>query len=208
MARVEIRVSDLTQEPIRDDEQAARLTVEHPDYPEPIGLDVLPDEVTPHLTDENSRFVVVSVEEPDNPTPTRHVLSLTEFNDLFDKGDANEALDQAYSQQQEEQRSRRRGGRRGSGKRHQLEPRQQKERIQKERINYATTEHAGEPHRGTVSEAEAEIVRNNLDEVNDRLRRDGFREIDPTDPEIAARYKFPPPVDREDVPPSEEEPLR
>ena len=45
MARVEIRVSDLTRQPIEDEEQAARLIVEQPDYPEPIGLDVLPDEI-------------------------------------------------------------------------------------------------------------------------------------------------------------------
>jgi hypothetical protein len=34
----------------------------------------------------------------------------------------------------------------------------------------STPEHAGEPHRGTVSEAEAEIVRDDLDAANERLR--------------------------------------
>jgi len=61
MARVEIRVSDLTRQPIEDEEQAARLIVEHPDYPESIGLDVLPDEVKPYLDEEATRFVVLSL---------------------------------------------------------------------------------------------------------------------------------------------------
>jgi len=203
MARVEIRVSDLTQEPIEDEERAARLIVEHPDYPEPIGLDALPDEISPHLTDEASRFVVVSVEDPGNPTPQRYALSLADFNDMFAQGNADAALEQAYVQQQELEQQTRRRRRSGTGRRQQTHSRQQRERI-----NYATPEHAGEPHRGTISEAEAEIVRNNLEDVNDRLRRDGYREIDPSDPEIAARYKFPPPVGQEDVPPSEAEPLR
>lgn len=194
MARVEIRVSDLTGEQIPDEERAARLIVEHPDYPEPIGLDVLPNEITPHLHEDASRFVVVSLEDPENPTPPqRYALSVDEFNELFARTDAQEALEQAYSQQQEEQRSRRRGGKRASGKR------QTESRQQRDRINYATPEHAGEPHRGVVSEAEAEIVRDNLDEVNDRLRRDGFREIDPNDPKMAADYGFPPPVGRDEV---------
>jgi hypothetical protein len=191
MARVEIRVSDLTEEPIREGTESTRLIVEHPDYPEPVGLDVLPDEVTPYLTDENARFVVVSLEAPDNANPTRHVLSLDEFNHLFQNTDAETALERAFAGQQEEQRSRRRGGRRGS-RRQASDSRQRGERV-----DYASPEHAGEPHRGTVSEAEAEIVRDNLDEVNERLRRDGYREVDPRDPEMAARYKFPPPVGRD-----------
>jgi hypothetical protein len=77
MARVEIRVSDLSREPIQEDGQAARLIVEHPEYPEPIGLDVLPSEVQEYLTDERKRFVVVSLEEAGNLTPQeRYVRQL------------------------------------------------------------------------------------------------------------------------------------
>ena len=36
--------------------------------------------------------------------------------------------------------------------------------------------------------AERAYVRDHLDEVNERLRQQGQREIDPTDPEVAARY--------------------
>jgi hypothetical protein len=195
MARVEIRVSDLSREPIQDEREAARLIVEHPDFPEPIGLDVLPGEITPHLTEENSRFVVLTLEDPENPNPQRYALSIAEFNDLFQTGDSQSALQEALATQQEEQKRTRRRGKSSGG----TSRRQATETRQRERVNYATIEHAGEPHRGVVSEGEAEIVRDNLDMVNDRLRRDGYREIDPTDPEMAARYKFPPPVGREDI---------
>jgi hypothetical protein len=56
------------------------------------------------------------------------------------------------------------------------------------KINYATLEHAGEPHRGRITEAEKEIVRNNLDKVNQRLRESGKREIVPDDSEMKQRY--------------------
>ena len=56
------------------------------------------------------------------------------------------------------------------------------------RVDYTSPEHAGEPHRGTISEAEKAYVRDHLDEVNERLRGQGIREIDPTDPELAERY--------------------
>ena len=55
MATKTVRVSDLSGQQIPDDDQGARLIVEHPDYQEPIGLDVVPDEVQQHLSDENSR---------------------------------------------------------------------------------------------------------------------------------------------------------
>lgn len=194
MARITVRVSDLSGRQIEDDQEATSLIVEHPDFPEPIGLDVLRDEVQSVLSDGTSRFVVLSVEDPENPNPQRYAVSLEEFDRLFQSGDSHNALEQALTSQQEEaERSRSSRGRRGGR-------RQQTERgSRRNRVDYTSPEHAGEPHRGTISEAEAEIVRNNLDVVNERLRRNGHREIDPTDPEMAARYKFPPPVGRDDI---------
>jgi hypothetical protein len=193
MARVEIRVSDLTRQPIEDEEQAARLIVEHPDFPEPVGLDVLPNEVEPYLDDEATRFVVLSVQTPDNPQPDkRYAMSLDDFNELFQSRDSQSALEEAYGQQQQEQRqqrTRRKGaGRRGG--RQQQQPRQRRQ----ERIDYASPEYAGTPHRGTISEDEKRYVRENLEEVNARLDREGHRTIDPNDPKMAADYGFEPPV--------------
>jgi Lsr2 len=49
-------------------------------------------------------------------------------------------------------------------------------------------EEYGFPRRGRKSAEEADYVRNNLDEVNARLRAAGEREIDPTDQKMKDRY--------------------
>jgi hypothetical protein len=56
------------------------------------------------------------------------------------------------------------------------------------KVNYATLEHAGEPHRGRITEAEKELVRDNLEAVNRRLRQSGMREIDPSDLTMREQY--------------------
>jgi hypothetical protein len=183
MARVTVKVSDLTGNQIPDDESGARLVVEHPDFPEPIGLDVLSDEVLPLLTDENSRFVIVSMSDPESPNPQRYVLSLADFNQLFQRENMYNVLQRALESQQEEDATSRRGrGRKAASE------------TPRPRVDYSSAGHAGEPHRGTVSEGEKEFVRKNLDEVNRRLREQGQREIDLNDPRMAARFGFPPPV--------------
>ena len=58
------------------------------------------------------------------------------------------------------------------------------------RIDYSSIEHAGRPHRGVTTEAEKEIVRVHLDAINERLRREGHRLIDPADAAMAERYGF------------------
>src|SRR5215210_611617 len=113
MATKTVRVSDLSGQEIPETE-ATRLIVEHPDYPEPIGLDVLPQEVEQYLSDENTRFVVLSLENPETPNPQRFVLPFSDFDTLFQSGGSQQVLADAYTTQQqerEEQTSRR--GRRG-----------------------------------------------------------------------------------------------
>src|SRR4051812_16155493 len=115
MARITVRVSDLSGNQIPDDESGARLIVEHPDYPEPVGLDVLPDDVLPHLDEENSRFVVVSVLRADDQTPPRYVLSMPDFENLFQTGESSSVLQEAFeTQQQEQERPKHGRGRRGA----------------------------------------------------------------------------------------------
>src|SRR5262249_53977530 len=57
-----------------------------------------------------------------------------------------------------------------------------------DKVDYTTLEHAGKPHRGKTTDAEKEIVRNNLDKINERLERDGMRTIRLDDPETVRRY--------------------
>jgi hypothetical protein len=189
MATKTVRVSDLTGEEIPDEQSARRLIVEHPDFPEPIGLDVVPEDVEPYITEELKRFVVLSYEDPQQPEPQRFILLLEDFENLFQKGDSTSVLQKALQAQQQEQREAQ-AARRGRGRRTAASG----TTGTQERVDYSSPEHAGEPHRGTVSEGEKEYVRNNLGVVNRRLREQGLREIDPSDPRMAARYGFPPPV--------------
>jgi len=63
-------------------------------------------------------------------------------------------------------------------------------RAGRAKVNYATLEHAGEPHRGRITEAEKELVRSHLDQINKRLSDGGLREIDPNDPTMRDRYNL------------------
>jgi hypothetical protein len=182
MAQITIKVSDLTHEPIEEDTLAARLIVEHhPNFSEPITLDVLPEEVESALAQQEEQYVVLTY-EPQGQEPRQVVMLLEEFNTLSTVSAMNQVLEAALRNQQEEQkRSRRKGGRRGDRR----EPR--------ERIDYTSPEHAGEPHRGRITEAEKAYVRDHLQDVNKRLRSQGMREIDPNDPEMVERYGLTPP---------------
>ena len=176
MATRTVKVSDISGEIIEDEQSGARLVVEHPDFSEPIGLDVLPDEVLPHLSEQLKRFVVVSYLSPEGGDPDRYILPVDEFESLFQVEESTTVLQNTLQTQQQEREPSRRGRRAAS------EPRA--------RIDYSSPEHAGEPHRGTISEAEKAYVRDHLEEVNERLRRKGMREIDPTDPKMAERYRL------------------
>jgi len=139
---------------------------------------VLPEQVEDSLADAQE-YVAFSYFFPGDDQPQRFVMPVTEFADLFPQGNMEEALQRALTSQQKERKrpSRRRGrrGRRAAGQRRQ-------------RIDYASPEYAGLPHRGRLTEAEKDYVRNHLDEVNERRIQEGHAPIDPTDPEMAERY--------------------
>ena len=48
--------------------------------------------------------------------------------------------------------------------------------------------HAGQPHRGKTTESEKQLVRDHLDEINERLAALGLRTISLTDPGDAERH--------------------
>ena len=179
MGTITVKVSDLTGNIIEQAEQAGRLVVEgHPTFPEPVTLEVLPEEVEGQLPSEETSFVAVSYFAPGEVTPRRYVLPLEVFNNLFSEqeADVETVLDRAYAAQMQEQGKARttRGKRIPAGKR--------------TRVDYTSPEHAGEPHRGIVSQEEARYVRENLNDVNARLRENDQRQIDPTDPKMQERY--------------------
>lgn len=56
------------------------------------------------------------------------------------------------------------------------------------KVNYGSLEHAGKPHRGKVNDAEKQIIRDHLEQVNQRLESEGLRVIDLADPDHVSRY--------------------
>src|SRR5215212_157812 len=184
MAKIEIRVSDLTGQEITNNDEAVRLVVEyHPEYDEPITLEARPDEIDLD-TIAAKDFVVLSYYAPGRKDPQPLFVHLDDFNDLFtnEQLTPDQALERAQLSQQEEERTRRRGQRRRGGRQEQSQTRR------RERIDYSSPEHAGEPHPGRITDGERAYVRDHLDEVNARLRQQGQREIDPADPTMAERY--------------------
>jgi hypothetical protein len=176
MAVKVVHVSDISGKEA-DEQSLGQLVVhEHPEYADlPVTLEVLPDEV--ESLQGASRFVTVEWIPPGARKGDRMVVSLDDFNLLAGAGVMESAIQDALIAKH---RSRPRsgggggsssGGRSGRGK-----------------VNYATLEHAGEPHRGRITEAEKELVRKNLDQINRRLRASGLREIDPSDQAMRDRY--------------------
>jgi hypothetical protein len=169
-----VRVSDLSGKQADEDALAKLVIHEHPQYQGPITLDVLPDEVGE--LPESESYVSIEVIQPGHRSGQRALLSLDHFNKLAGGKDMNAILIEAVAATRPqrgpaETPRRRRASTSGRGK-----------------TNYATMEHAGEPHRGRITDAEKELVRNNLDEVNERLARQGMRTIDPNDPAMKERY--------------------
>jgi|SRR5215208_453347 hypothetical protein len=178
MATKTIKISDLTGKEIGGEENLARLVVEeHPALSDSVTLEVLPAEVEDQLPDVQNYVRIKYFPPTANGGEERSlVLSVEEFNNLSPEHDMETVLANAAAAQQEEE-AKRRGRRRGGGER-------------RPRVDYSSPEHAGEPHKGRIRDAEKEYVRNNLAEVNARLERDGYRTIDPEDPDMAQRYEL------------------
>lgn len=170
MAVKVVHVSDITGVEAEEQTLGKLIVHEHPDYADlPVTLEALPDEI--EALKGSSRFVTVEWIQPGAKRGDRMTISLEDFNLLGEAGRMDSAIEDALIAKHRTTKSQG-GGRRRS----------------RARVDYATLEHAGEPHRGRITEAEKEIVRNNLDLVNKRLRDANLREIDPEDPTMKERY--------------------
>jgi hypothetical protein len=179
MAVKTIHVSDISGKEA-DEQSLGRLIVhEHPEYSDlPVTLEALPDEVE-QLHGTVARFVTVEWIRPGARKGERVTVPIEDFNLMAGPGVMDNAIQDALINKH---RSRSRsgdsgrvaatGGARGG----------------RAKVNYATLDHAGEPHRGRITEAEKELVRNHLDDINKRLREGAMREIDPNDPTMKERY--------------------
>ena len=169
MGRKTVHVSDFSGKVLQADDEVVRVVVlEHPDLVAgPVQLDARPVEVE-SIDDASLDVAIVEIyDSHGGGQPRRVVLTAGEFDALATDVPMAQLLRTA-------ERIR--------------PPRATKKAA--DRLDYATLEHAGKPHRGKTTEEEAQLVRDHLDEVNKRLADEGVRQIDPADPEHAARYGF------------------
>jgi hypothetical protein len=157
--------SDLSGAEVPEDELGRLVIRDHPDLSGPaVYLEALPGEVT-GLGKANVPMVTVEWQPPGGGEAQTFTLPVGDFDKLAKSGPTSKLLAEAP----------RASGRRSGGS---------------EDINYATLEHAGRPHRGRISPEEQAFVREHLDEVNERLRTEGKRLIDPTNKEHKEQYGF------------------
>jgi hypothetical protein len=169
MGRKTIRFSDLSEQIITDDADLVRVVVRN--HPELDGQAV---EVEAHRDEVKSllggamQVAEIELYFPGEDAPRRLVLDAAAFDKLATARPMAELLVAASPARRA--------------------PSAQAAALRKERTDYGTLEHAGKPHRGQVTDAEKQLVREHLAEVNKRLSADGMRTIDPSDPAHAERY--------------------
>ena len=174
MAFKQVVLSDLSGTEL-DDTTHARVVVEHPDFREPLEIDISSDEAG-KLQDTTLRLVNMTVHLPN--APARRVTVETKTLDkLFPGVNFDDVLGGARKSARDAQPARQRAARGTAA-------------PKTPGVDYASPEHAGKLHRGRITEAEAEYVRSNLDKVNKRLKAEGGRVIDPADPSEIKRYGF------------------
>ena len=170
MGQKTVRFSDLSGQLITDDEAPARIVVsEHPDLPDgPVEIEALIAEAT-DIEKAGGQAALVDLYFPGDDQPRRVVLDVAEFDKL--------ATDKPMSEVLATARPARRASRSGTSA-----------ASREDRANYATIEHAGKPHKGKTTDAEKRLVREHLDEINERLAAQNLRTISLTDPEHVDRY--------------------
>ncbi|MFC8008970.1 hypothetical protein [Streptomyces cinereoruber] len=172
MGQKTIRFSDLSGKHIENDEDVVRIVItQHPDVEEgtAVEIEALADELK-DVDDKSESMVAFDMWFPGEEEPEQVIMELDEFNKLAADSPMNEVI---------------KGGRRinRNGAASQSRP-----ASTQAKVNYATLEHAGKPKKGKTSEEEKQIVRDNFDAINERLKADGMRVIELDNPDHVARY--------------------
>ena len=168
MGKKTVHVSDFSGRILAPEEEVVQVVVvDHPDLVAgPVRLDATPDEVE-SIDDAALDVAIVEIHDRHGGgEPRRVVLTASEFDAIVTDVPVAQLLRTAER------------------------VRPPKARKSAQKPDYATLEHAGKPHRGAVTEEEARLVREHLDEINKRLADEGLRLIDPADPAHALRYGF------------------
>jgi hypothetical protein len=164
-----VKFSDLSNAMIEPGAPSARLVIErHSELPpgRRVTLDCLPAELK-GVEDVEIDLVLLTIYE-DGRDPRKVAMQRENF-DALAQGDEDMPTLIANSMRE-------------------VKPGPERTRSRTERVDYSLVEHAGRPHRGVTTEAEKETVRANLDAVNERLAREGHRQIDLADAALVERY--------------------
>jgi len=152
------------------DDALARIVVhEHPELGDgPVEIEALTEEAEA-MEQGALRVAVIDLYLSDDIEPRRIVMEADAFDKLATQSPMEELLTAARPARRST-RSPASGSSRG------------------DRLDYATREHAGKPHKGKITDTEKQLVRDHLDEINERLAAQGLRTISLTDPEHIERY--------------------
>jgi hypothetical protein len=170
MGQKTVRFSDLSGQLITHDEALARVVVhEHPELVDgPVEIEALTEEAEA-IQQAALRVAVIDLYLPDDMEPRRIVMEADAFDKLATENPMEQLLIAARPVRRNPKTSVN-GGSRG------------------DRLDYGTLEHAGKPHKGKVTDAEKQLVRDHIDEINQRLAGQGLRTISLTDPDHVERY--------------------
>ena len=170
MGQKTVRFSDLSGQLIMHDDALARIVVhEHPELGDgPVEIEALTDEAET-MEETALRVAVIDLYLADDIEPRRIVMEADAFDKLATQNSMAELLTAARPVRRST-RSTANGSPRG------------------DRLDYATREHAGKPHKGKITDTEKQLIRDHLDEVNQRLAAQGLRTISLTDPDHVERY--------------------
>jgi len=170
MGQKTVRFSDLSGQLIMHDDALARIVVhEHPELGDgPVEIEALTEEAEA-MEEAALRVAVVDLYLPDDIEPRRIVMEADAFDKLATQSSMAELLTAARPVRRST-RATANGGSRG------------------DRLDYATREHAGNLFFDETATTEKVLVREHLDEINERLAGQGLRVISLTDPEHIERY--------------------
>ena len=173
MGQKTVQFSDLSGQLILEDAPARIVVCEHPELADtPVELEALADEARA-IEKASVPVAVVNLYFPGDDQPRRVAIDAEAFDALATDKPMGEILAAARPARRAPRSAAAAAGRDG-------------------RVNYATLEHAGKPHRGKVTDEEKQLVRDHLDEINERLAAQGLRTISRTDPDHAERYALEP----------------
>lgn len=169
MGQKTVRFSDLSEQLIIDDSALVRIVVhEHPELDgQAVEIEAHVDEVQA-ITDGALQVAVVDLYAAGDGEPRRVILDAALFDKLATTRSMAEVLIAAPP-------ARRAAKPRAAA-------------AASDRIDYGTLEHAGKPHKGKTTDAEKQLVREHLAEINKRLAAEGLRTVDLNDPSHVERY--------------------